>query len=613
MSSIGSERAALEIEIASLETRLLALRFQLNSLSHVNRLPSDLLLEIISLARGITSSNFGWVRGITDVCSHWRTITLNHRELWATVFLSPHHVKIQTPIFTLLNRSDGYPLILHAPNSWVLEGKIAERFNIHPHTLRGLRVDTCDRLEHIYQFFCCDDGIPMPLLQNIQIDASSDRFQTRPSFMACLSKQCPRLRSIRIPSLFFAQKDLDTISARRLTDLSLVSGNFGWRSPAMDAIIKPYDILAALSHYRDLRSLNLHGIYIDYYEDSSSAGELTLPMLVSLTLDHASIRSVVNLLRSITTNAAVEISCLRLLAGTRDGMTGTETFELSRLMRELVEVMLRYCKSQGTKLFLCHTRNIETEDTFELRLSDNNCDFFSLTILSPDDFPAPMNRFVFNTLLSHLDPKSFSQVCFVGDALSVADLPFFSGCSATKVSVHPWESIQGLSLSTPLGVSTIPFPLLKTLEVLGPKSWDHILGLTSTLWWRHRRGLPLPSLHWRKYDDSELELTSRILLTRITSALVLIQDTGETELITCPDDEVLSKWGPIGNYPELDEETDSGWEATDEGEDKEGLIRDEYGSWILQPEEPLLEEDDSGDDYIPTDSEEDHELGEKSN
>ncbi|KAH8826238.1 hypothetical protein DL96DRAFT_1466199, partial [Flagelloscypha sp. PMI_526] len=82
MLKIDSQRASLQAEIASLETRLLALRSQLNSLSPSNRIPTDILLEIFSLVRGDPTSNFGWVRGVTDVCSHWRTIALSQRELW---------------------------------------------------------------------------------------------------------------------------------------------------------------------------------------------------------------------------------------------------------------------------------------------------------------------------------------------------------------------------------------------------------------------------------------------------------------------------------------------------------------------------------------------------
>ncbi|KAH8826225.1 hypothetical protein DL96DRAFT_1276918 [Flagelloscypha sp. PMI_526] len=343
MSTIKSERASLEIEIASLETRLLSLRSQLNNLSHVNRLPSDLLLEIISLVRGTPSSNFGWVRGITDVCSHWRSIALNQRELWATVFLSAAHVKLQTPISTLLNRSNGYPLVLHAPSLLDVGGK-TEAFGILPHSLRGLQVDNCTSFDRLSQYFRTSEDLQAPLLQILQFDTCADRFQKVPALVSFLSKHAPLLRSIRIPSLFFSPRDLYGLSALNITDLSLVDGSLRrTMAEAKDDTIKAYDVLAALAQFKGLTHLSLHGLYLDYYESCSSSAILELPMLTVLRLEDASIRSVLNVLQSVKTYPAIDMSCLRLMTEDRDGLTRTEPNELYQIMRELVVSMLRLC------------------------------------------------------------------------------------------------------------------------------------------------------------------------------------------------------------------------------------------------------------------------------
>ncbi|KAH8826239.1 hypothetical protein DL96DRAFT_1277213 [Flagelloscypha sp. PMI_526] len=593
MSTINSQRASLKAEIATLETRLLELRSQLNSLSPVNRISTDILLEIFSLVRGNPDSNFGWIRGITDVCSYWRSTALRQRELWATIFLFKNRIKLKTPIYTLIERANGYPLMVHARSSVVLVSDgVFDSVGIHSRRLRGLRLEMCDDLTHLSQFFRVEDGAQAPLLQTLRIDSCAGDFQSMPALTTFLCRQCPSLRELCIPGLFFGPTDLQALN---LTDLSLFGGSTLWnnaKDPTIDGVVKVFDILASLTNYNGLRCLILEGTYLDYYEKIQSSQELALPSLRSMIIDNATIRSALNVLRSITCNSAVEISCVRL----RTGDDGKHTDSGATELGGIVQLMLQFCQLQGSHLFVDRFMQSGYYE-FGLRLEENTRILFHLSISSTAEFARNYDneRHLFSSILGPLDPSPFSHVTFTGGALRVADLSFFCVSQATTITAEPWGSNEGFSLATPPGVSVIPFPRLKAIQIVHLDGWIQALGLTSTLWWRHRRGLSLPRLVFVKYEKREIDETSRALLPLITNGTFLTEPSGEVERL------------PIVDV-ELDEESDF-QEYTDEDEDVESEteIESQYRSWILRPDEPLCEEEDSSDDYAPPGSDDDYE------
>ncbi|KAH8826224.1 hypothetical protein DL96DRAFT_1607517 [Flagelloscypha sp. PMI_526] len=604
-SCIESERALLEVEIASLEARLSTLRSQFNRLSPVNRLPTDLFLEIVTLIRGTPNSNFGWVRGITDVCSHWRSTALNQRELWATIFLSPRHVKLQTPIFTLLSRENGFPLRLHAPSISSLTGEQgAVTFGIRPHTLRELHLQVCSSLERLSQALCVDSEIDAPLLSTLRIESCAEELHSMTPLASFLSRQCPSLLRLRIPSLFVTPEELRGFS---LTDLSLIEGSFEKNGNAAQMAYKPYDTLATLNYYGGLKNLTLNGIYLDYYEHSLPSGDIHLPMMSTLTLDYSCFQSAINILRAISTTSAVDVACLRMRTGFRDSMERPDTTKLCLSIHQLSEVMLIHCRSQGSRLILGHLGEEQADCTSEFCLEDDLRIPFRLTTaenmyIDMDDAPA-----IFSAFLDVVDPRGLSHVNFQGKALRVANLPFFSACSATHIKARPWGHLDQLSLATPPGITTIPFPDLADICLAGRTQED---GLTFMLWWRRRKGLPLPRLVLAEYNpDRPLDSTSRTVLPLVTSATFLVPESGEMEEMASLDDEDLPRSEPEGissDSEDLESETDTAENSAEE-EFHENLVKDRYGSWMLHPDEPLFTDEESGDDYALSDSGEESE------
>ncbi|KAH8817836.1 hypothetical protein DL96DRAFT_397742 [Flagelloscypha sp. PMI_526] len=596
MTTINSQRAFLKTEISSLEARLFVLRSQLNAISTINCLPTDVLLEIIKLVRGVPTSNFGWIRGITDVCSHWRSIALSRRELWATVFLSPiqNNRKQRKPISVLLSRADGFPLTLHTPSSsFLVEDKMVERLGIRIHALRGLYIGTCPSLSDLSHIFRAE----APLLQTLNVDVCTDSVQVVPGFIAFLSDRCPSLQRLRIPSLCFGSAD---VQALRLMDLSLVEVAGRESLTYQEASIEPYDVLASLAHYRSLRHLCLTGLYLEYYEGLLPSEPLILPLLGSLTLEKANIRSAINVLRFISCPSAFDVTCAHI--GLEETGTAIDQEKpKSRLVSELLEIMRRHCRSNGPWLSLYDSKRRRSPYTYGLKIKGNAHPVLDMSITAPYSDYGP-NEF-YSDLLAPLDPTSFSKISFSGSSLKIANLPFFCACTATAIRVSRWGNLDGLSLATPPGVATVPLPSLEMIEVEGVSGSD-LHGLVSTVWWRYRKGLPLPQLILTETDPSDLDEATLALLPLITNGAFARDSSGDTQELPRLDFEDL----PIsaddyqGNLSDWDVETEPE-DGAEELCDEEKESRDNCRAWSLRPEVQLLEDEQSGDDYSPTDSE----------
>ncbi|KAH8817833.1 hypothetical protein DL96DRAFT_1751745 [Flagelloscypha sp. PMI_526] len=597
MSIIDSQRASLRAEIASLEARLLVLRSQLNSLSTINCLPTDITLEVFRLVRGAPISNFGWIQGITDICSHWRSVVLGQRELWTTVFLSPKHVKQQEPIFTLLNRAEGSPLTLYAPSSSFLVGdKGMEPFGIHPHALRGLFILTCLSLKHLSQFFRVEDNIEAPWLQTLNIDFCTGKAGAMPEFVKFLSEQCLSLQTLRIPSLFFVSTDLQALN---LSQLSLFETSIMATPDSHHERLFPYDVLASLTHCTNLRFLAIAGPYLEYYEQFLPSVKLTLPFLSSVKLAKTKIRSVINVLQFISSPMAVDVSCLQI--------TMVPTFlPLDRekptpeLVSELVKIMLEHCRSQGSHLFLYDFLGESDPYNYGFRLEESLRSILDISLVSGSEYPADL----YSALLAPLNPTSFTRISLQGIALNVVNLPFFCVCPATSVTVIPRGNFHVFKLATPPGVTDIPLPHLKNIEIFYVYGNDLLL-ITSTLWWRCRKGLPLPRLTLVGTDEeSRFNETARRLLPLITNGTFLKDSSGDERQLPHLDFENIPNLNTAETCSKLDVETGAD-QDTDEYDSEESELSNEYGAWFLRPDEALLEDEESDDDYVPTESDQD--------
>ncbi|KAH8797179.1 hypothetical protein DL96DRAFT_998884 [Flagelloscypha sp. PMI_526] len=600
MAHLGSRCVSLEAEIASLETRLLLLRIELNSLRPVNQLPEDLLITVFKLVRGQVQNNFGWVRGITDVSSLWRKVALNRREFWSTIFLPG----AEDVLATLLQRANGYPLSLHSEDTFSLLYKF---FPAIPYALKSLHIELSDA-ESLLRYLTKVLNHGVPSLRTIHVTESGDTLHEYHPLTNFLLTQCPALEDICIPGLFIGPNSLQGLD---LTSLSLVEfrlpvntysytvqlGSTASNDPP--AKPKPYDILASLSHCQRLRQLSLQGYYLQYYDKSPSSSSISLPSLVELELRDTSVTSAINVIQAFDIRDIFAIRCYGI--SNVDGDQSPK--EACSSLQDLVRSMLRHCRP-----FLSTTLILEyiklPKATISLRVIDNSYGSVHVPLQLDILTTSQMQSHLVDCLISPLDPTSFDEVVFIGDTLNAANHPFFQNCPARKVTAMPWDHLHGLAFSTPPAVEPVPFPKLEVLEVRGTDGYFGF-GILEPFWWRMRRGLKPPRVELFEVDERGANLSGNAvyLLRYVTDGIFKLGSDGGLEEYN--PHEAWNNWfreddwqlqSAIDSEEEALSANDEDWDQSSDDESANS-VGDRWGSWLLRSEEPLLEDEESGDDY----------------
>ncbi|TFK67128.1 hypothetical protein BDN72DRAFT_899227 [Pluteus cervinus] len=104
------KRAEIDAKIHSLEEAILALKRERNALSPICQLPYD-VFAIISqrVAEDRRSvSDLSWIKALTHVCSHWRTIAITFPRLWTEI-----NFKCSDLVLVKLDRSRSSLLSVH--------------------------------------------------------------------------------------------------------------------------------------------------------------------------------------------------------------------------------------------------------------------------------------------------------------------------------------------------------------------------------------------------------------------------------------------------------------------------------------------------------------------
>jgi len=128
-----------------------------NSLTHINRTPSD-VLSLIPTYLDSQTDRFS----ASHVCRHWRRTFLQHAAIWSHIFLSKGEVYIKT----LLERARGSPLDI-ITNRNVPDGTITL---LSPHTRQIKSLDfTHNYWTNIQRFSDVSSG-PQPLLRTLKIN-----------------------------------------------------------------------------------------------------------------------------------------------------------------------------------------------------------------------------------------------------------------------------------------------------------------------------------------------------------------------------------------------------------------------------------------------------------
>ncbi|KAF8657968.1 hypothetical protein AX16_002129 [Volvariella volvacea WC 439] len=83
VQDIDSVRAAIDQEIAQLQAQIFKLRIRRNSLSPINRIPPEILSQIMGECQ--VDVDFHRWFGVTQVSHHWRSVALGSPLLWTTI------------------------------------------------------------------------------------------------------------------------------------------------------------------------------------------------------------------------------------------------------------------------------------------------------------------------------------------------------------------------------------------------------------------------------------------------------------------------------------------------------------------------------------------------
>jgi hypothetical protein len=92
------------------------------------------------------------------------------------------------------------------------------------------------------------------------------------------------------------------------------------------------------------------------------------------------------------------------------------------------------------------------------------------------------------------------------------------------------------------------------------------------------------------------------LLPLITNGTFITESSGDLYQLPDLDFDDIPSIDTQSGWSEWDEEVESNQDTDDYDEREGGELSDSYGAWLLRPDETLLEDEDSGDDFVQADS-----------
>lgn len=269
-SSLEAYQAELDAEIQTLETRIISLRYRRNSLSRVNRIPSEILLEVFACLRALHEDEFrenyerkdrrqhqrtlGWIR-VAHVSKVWRETAVGASALWASIpFANDFWVQ------TCLSRARSAPLSVVCAlrvDTWPL----LQPALIDPSAVRELRVSAIGNLfpQVAAQFSETLRGFAVvPSLESLELTGSYDEPLTIPE--EAFSQSTPLLRSVALYETSFDWQAAHSF-LRNLTSLTI---DLPSRRTRADQFL---DLLRSMP---DLAELDLSGVLETNFDDESA-------------------------------------------------------------------------------------------------------------------------------------------------------------------------------------------------------------------------------------------------------------------------------------------------------------------------------------------------------
>ncbi|KAJ6615215.1 hypothetical protein B0H10DRAFT_1950063 [Mycena sp. CBHHK59/15] len=217
-SSVASQMAAIDDEIASLYNRILLLKTQRNSISPISGLPNELLIRILTIyvVESDSLSNLKWTK-LMYVCRRWHEVCIATQHLWSHIDIS-WRGDLERMI-KQLERSGAAPLTIKIAFSSTLRhtGLLLE------HSARIISLDLAGEAQLIHNVIADIPNHRFPVLESISLNPNSKREEmadgTHPVFQdIALDGNMPCLRSLSLSEI-----DLPWKSLRGLQELSLDS------------------------------------------------------------------------------------------------------------------------------------------------------------------------------------------------------------------------------------------------------------------------------------------------------------------------------------------------------------------------------------------------------
>ncbi|KAF8638729.1 hypothetical protein AX16_010452 [Volvariella volvacea WC 439] len=304
--------AKIDTEIARLLDLVRQLRARRNTLPTINRLPRELLREIMHYAKDSVmtedSPSYEWMN-VAQVCQHWREVALDCSTLWATICIPPAMKWMDE----LCLRSRSVPLSFDI-SSHVFVGyterlerylfpskctKIADLLLRQLHRIRDLRLNVDAGDEELVVPLTA----PAPILERLQINGYS--------------------RALHLPN------DLFSATVPNLQQLDLELCSFSWSTPLLAETLQylrivspktriPMDqimhILTSLPrlHHLELDSALPNGPHIEWETFTFGSGPIQVPVLHTLSLKDEECDNVADFLSRIHIHDTLR---LRLWAG----------------------------------------------------------------------------------------------------------------------------------------------------------------------------------------------------------------------------------------------------------------------------------------------------------
>ena len=249
-NTISEAQARLDDEIAALTLVLCNLRTQRNTLSHISRLPPEILASIfIHCARNCQQNRYfepsipDWVN-VSYVCRHWRDVALNCSTLWSFLFVSSHNWTNE-----LLARSKEAPLRVCIDSEYPKQSK--ELYLLERVAPQARRIqDLCLRLtrreaERILSMFSSG----APLLQTLRVCVERSNYLAEPALVSgpLFQGDIPALRKLELTNYAVP---LSSLTLCRLTTLRL-------RDLGASCQLTLAELQVALSRMQNLAHLHL--------------------------------------------------------------------------------------------------------------------------------------------------------------------------------------------------------------------------------------------------------------------------------------------------------------------------------------------------------------------